>query len=95
MSRLYASIDSDTRKGQLTSRGRVYVDTHTRGWNEGVRVLARADGDEDVFDVYLTGGSNGYRPDVFLGSVRGSEFVLGSRLVYVGPSPETPAHEAT
>lgn len=95
MPRLYGSVESNSRRIAATAGGSLWLSGHVRGWNEGVRVDARADADGDVFDVYLTGGSNGYRPDVFLGTVRGSEFVLGSKLIYVGPEPQPAAREAT
>lgn len=30
-----------------------------RGWDVGGRLVARADGDADVIEVHMTGGSNG------------------------------------
>jgi hypothetical protein len=60
MSRLYASIDSDSRRTLATSRGHRRIDTHTRGWDSGVRVVAYVDADgRDAFDVFQTGGSAG------------------------------------
>jgi hypothetical protein len=60
VSRLYASIDSDSRRTLATSRGHRRIDTHTRGWDSGVRVVAYVDADDhDVIDVYQTAGSNG------------------------------------
>jgi len=60
MSRLYASIDSDARKTQATSRGHKHIITHTRGWDTGVEVMAWiTDDDKDAFDIRLTGGSSG------------------------------------
>ena len=59
MSRLYASIDSDARKTQATSRGHKNIEAHVRGWDTGVAVRAMVDSeDRDVFYVYATGGSN-------------------------------------
>ena len=69
MSRLYASIDSDARKTQATSRGHKHIETHTRGWDLGVRVIARTVNDRDVFEVYATAGSNGGPSDDRLGTV--------------------------
>jgi hypothetical protein len=83
MSRLYASIDSDSRKTQATSRGHKHVSAHTRGWSAGVAVEASIDAHgRDQFHVYLTGGSNG-----------GSRSLLG--VVYdseTGPTWEGTAH---
>lgn len=74
MSRLYASIDSDSRKTQATSRGHKYVNAHIRGWNSGVRIVAGIEGDEDTFAVILTSGSSPSAPDRLLGTVRGDTF---------------------
>jgi hypothetical protein len=58
MSRLYASIDSDARKTQATSRGNKEISAHVRGWDSGVRISAWIEDGQDVFGVYETGGSN-------------------------------------
>jgi len=73
MSRLYASIDSDARKTQATSRGHKHIDSHVRGWNVGVRIVARTVGEDDVFDIYATGGSNGAESDKLVGTVESME----------------------
>lgn len=60
MSRLYASIDSDARKTQATSRGHRYISAHVRGWDVGVQVeTVDNETDEDVFAIYITRGSSG------------------------------------
>jgi len=70
MSRLYASIDSDARKTQATSRGHKHIDSHTRGWDLGVRVVASLeDSGREVFEVYATSGSNGGTSDDLIGRV--------------------------
>ena len=73
MSRLYASIDSDARKTQATSRGHHNVEAHVRGWNLGVRVAARTCGEDDVFDVYATSGSSGGESDVLVATIESME----------------------
>jgi hypothetical protein len=58
MSRLYGSIDSDTRKKPATTQGRREVVSHVRGWHVGIEVEAIGQStDRDRFTVYLTGGS--------------------------------------
>lgn len=82
MSKLYASIDSDARKTQATSRGHRHIESHTRGWDLGVRVRAIHDQikrDEDVFEIYVTSGSNGGAADVLVGRV---SFHDGERYFY-------------
>ena len=73
MSQFYGSI-SGQGKTQVTRGGGKAsgIQGHIRGWDVGIRVRGRcveADGEElDVFDVYLTGGSNGATPDKHLGA---------------------------
>ena len=72
MSRLYASIDSDSRKTQVTSRGHRHIESHTRGWNLGVQVIGSPDvHDEqaDAFYIYATSGSTGGR-STLMGTLR-------------------------
>lgn len=64
MSKLYATMDSDTRKRSLTTRGHNSIQAHIRGWDFGVAVDVEmtADGgggDDPIVTVYLTSGSNG------------------------------------
>lgn len=59
MARFYASIEgnrgSSTRIGTASSG----ISGHIRGWNVGAQVDCRVDGDDnDVVEVYATGGSN-------------------------------------
>lgn len=62
MSRFYGTLESDTRKHPATTRANRLIESHTRGWDAGVIVVARKDHDEpetvDSFDIYLSGGSN-------------------------------------
>jgi len=74
MSRLYASIDSDARKTQATSRGHKNISAHVRGWDSGVEVVARADETGDVFDIYLTTGSHASGSKQLVGRVTDGEF---------------------
>lgn len=79
MSRLYASIDSDARKTQATSRGHKSIEAHVRGWNAGIEVTARVDGDADVFDVFSTSGSNGGGSRRYIGTLTDDVFTLADR----------------
>lgn len=62
MSRFYASIQGS--RGPATRQGtpKSGIEGHIRGWNAGVKVYGDtgADGEEDRFHVYITGGSNGH-----------------------------------
>lgn len=69
MSRFYASIQGGrgmaTRMGHKSSG----ITGHIRGWLTGIEVNGRVDdNDNDVFDVYLTRGSNGYGSSKFIGT---------------------------
>ena len=46
------------------------IRAQAQGWNVGVQVYGRADGDADVFDIYSTGGSHNSGTSTLLGSVR-------------------------
>ena len=52
------------------------------GWSSGVRIISRHDESihEDVFDVYMTSGSNGGRNEEHLGSIRGDKFYPRGRI---------------
>src|SRR4051812_18676085 len=70
MSKLYASISSDARKTEATSRGHKEIQSHTRGWDLGVRVVASLNHNgREVFEVYVTSGSNGGPADDLIGRV--------------------------
>lgn len=65
MSRYYASIRGSA-KTEATRRGSAGsgIESHTRGWDVGVRVVAHPEPETDPneiirFRIYLTGGSNG------------------------------------
>ena len=80
MSRLYGSMDADASKTTATKRGHRSISAHVRGWDDGVRVVARIETptDVDVFDVYRTAGSNGSHVDVWLGCVVNGRWVEAS-----------------
>ena len=75
MSRFYGSIRGSgnklsTRCGHATTG----IESHTRGWNLGVKVIGTVDKEgNDVFEVYLTGGSNGSRKEQFLHGLKDSK----------------------
>jgi hypothetical protein len=70
MSKLYASINSDARKTEATSRGHKHISSHTRGWDLGVRVVATLNHNgREVFEVYVTSGSSGGPSDDLIGRV--------------------------
>jgi thioredoxin reductase len=60
MSHFYAEIQGS--RGPATRGGdkRSGIYCHIRGWNKGIKVCARHDDkkDRDIFEVYVSGGSN-------------------------------------
>ena len=71
-SRFYGSV-SGSAASDATRQGtaRSGISGHIRGWESGVQVDGHAEGDEDVFNVYVTRGS---------GSA-GGEFALSVKIV--------------
>ena len=61
MSNLYASIKGN--RSERTCCVSSSISAHIRGWDDGVRVEARYHKDGSVFNIYITGGSNGSRCD--------------------------------
>lgn len=71
MSRFYASIQGN--RGEVTRQGTAKsgINAHPRGWDLGVRVRGYADGDDNVFAVWLTSGSGyGGPADKLIGRFR-------------------------
>lgn len=69
MSRFYASIQGSRGEATRVGTKNSGLSGHIRGWNVGCRVhLSTNDKDEDVCTVILTGGSNGSKREVQLGT---------------------------
>ena len=69
MSRFYASIKGQA-KTKATRRGgpKSGIEGHIRGWNVGISVTGIVGAeDEDVFDVWLTTGSNDRKASKHIG----------------------------
>jgi len=70
MSRFYGTVHSSNFKTIASRRGHTDVNSHTRGWDSGVKVHGyKATDDTDEFQIYLTSGSRDSRRDLFLGTV--------------------------
>lgn len=68
MARFYVTAQGN--RGETSRQGSQHIEAHPRGWSVGVRVFGKADGPDDVFDIWATGGSRGAVPSQYLGSVR-------------------------
>lgn len=86
MARFYGSM-VNKRGNEVTAEGsKDGQQAHLRGWNSGVRVVARAVGDSDHFEIYKTSGSNGGRSDKLLAVVKDDT-------VEVAPHAEDPGQD--
>jgi hypothetical protein len=71
MSRFYGRVRGQakteaTRRGSANSQ----LVTECNGWDIGVRCIARpGKADEDLIEIWLTGGSNGYNSTKPIGTV--------------------------
>lgn len=70
MARFYVSAHGSakteaTRMGTTASG----IGAHVRGWDVGVKVVGSDKDGEDLFDVWMTSGSNGHTSSVLLGTV--------------------------
>jgi len=69
MARFYASIKGQAKTPATRMGGKKSgIEGHIRGWNVGISVTGVAGADnEDVFDVWLTAGSNGMKASKHIG----------------------------
>jgi hypothetical protein len=58
MSKLYATIESDSRSKPVTTRGHKMLNAHIRGWDIGVAVSMVCNNGSIYITVTKTGGSN-------------------------------------
>ena len=71
MSKFYGSIEGSakttaTRCGSKNSG----IESHTRGWDQGIRVAGSVrESERESFEVYLTGGSAGKSNDIHIGTL--------------------------
>ena len=59
MARFIGYVQGQSGEASRIGSPRSGIRAQAQGWNVGVQVHGHADGDEDVFDIYMTGGSNG------------------------------------
>ena len=70
MARFFGSVIGS--KGEATRLGTPNsgITARVQGWHSGVRVAAYAEGDEDVFVIEATSGSEGSSSGVAIGTVK-------------------------
>ena len=60
MARFRGTLDGKSRtQASRLGAATTGLSGSVNGWDCGVYVVARADGDKDNFEIYVTGGSNG------------------------------------
>ena len=69
MARFIGYVQGQSGQASRLGSPRSGITAEARGWNVGIVANGRADGDEDVFDVYLSGGSNAAISRRHLGTV--------------------------
>lgn len=79
MSKLYATLDSDTRRKPVTSCGRGHIDIHTRSWDHGVisNIMIGTNGDT-VIELWTTGGSHDSSPRKHIATITNGVIVYKS-----------------
>jgi hypothetical protein len=88
MARFRATIKGSRGDASRLGDARTGMTASVNGWDLGVRVVAGAvetDTRGDVFDLYMTSGSNRHATDVYLGRV---SLVDGARVFEPAPPPE-------
>jgi hypothetical protein len=82
MSRFYADISGGRGTARREGHSASGIRANVRGHSSGVKVYGRAsngvgtDGqDVDIFDIFITGGSNGGQSDHFIGYVGPDGFI--------------------
>ena len=83
MARFYAEIQGSRGEASRMGTPSSGMRGHIRGWHVGGKVYMRAEGDIDVCDIAVSGGSAGYRV-VSLASARAGE--NGALIAQFGPA---------
>lgn len=74
MSRFYAKITPDKR-AVMTRCANKNLTVEANGWNSGIRVSSFIDENgKDAFRIFATAGSNGFKHDRLIGTVRDGQF---------------------
>jgi hypothetical protein len=59
VARFLAEVEGNRKDSHRLGTPASGIRAEARGWDVGVKVYGRADGDADVFDIWSSGGSNG------------------------------------
>lgn len=89
MSRFYSEVKGSRGEASRCGSKSSGIRSHTRGWNLGVDVIGRVDDDgNDVFDVWVTRGSNSPGERFRLCTVTDFDHCDGEHGVRVSVGPE-------
>ena len=70
MARYRATIQGSRGETSRLGTAASGIRTDTNAWDVGVTVGSGTDGDNDVFDIYATAGSNAASHSLYIGTVR-------------------------
>jgi hypothetical protein len=75
MARFLAEVEGSGKAVHRLGSPNSGIRAQAQGWDSGVKVYGYVDGTgEDVFHIYMTGGSNGATSDKQIGTVRDGVF---------------------
>jgi hypothetical protein len=81
MSRFYAEIKGNRGMASRTGFKDSGIWSHTRGWHTGVEVQCSVDDkDEDVIEIYATGGSGASIARRLIATIYQDGFVVGCQI---------------
>jgi hypothetical protein len=70
MAHFIATVAGQSGPASRIGSPRSGIAAHPRGWDIGVEVVGTVENGEDIFRVYVTGGSNGHTGRVYIGTAR-------------------------
>lgn len=81
MARFRAVIQGNRGSASRLGSAHSGLQANVNGWDVGVEVAAHAEGENDSFFIYMTGGSNDSHPTTYIGRVT---LVNGKPVFYTG-----------
>ena len=70
MARFYSEIQGNRGLASRMGTKDSGIWGHIRGWNIGIEVVGKVEDGEDVFYVYVTGGSSGHKTTRLIGKFK-------------------------
>ena len=69
MARFLAAVEGSGKEVHRLGSPRSGIRAQAQGWNVGVKVYGRAEGEDDHFDIYITAGSHDDTSPRYIGTV--------------------------